>query len=202
MDSGAAQWQPHCVRTNRLIIEPLLADHADELVDLLDERVNRYLPQGDVPRSQAALREQFAEMERAANSSDGGPRFHPFVVRTADYQTCIGRLEVLVHDKDAEIAYVFVPGSWGNGYAKEAAEAIIDLFEQAGVERFWACVARGNARSLALCKRLGFVPAEVPEGLDLWTYDDSDVVLKLESSVRPLRRYGITVGETGAEDSG
>ena len=182
MDSQATPWQREVVRTRRLIVEPLLAHHADELIGLLDERVNRYFPSQDVPSSQAALREQFAEMERAANSRDDSHRFHPFVVRTAERQTCIGRLEVLVHDKDAEIAFVFVPDAWGKGYAREAAKAIIDRFGQAGVQRFWACVTRGNTPSLRLCERLGFELAEVPQNLELWTYDDGDIVLTFESA--------------------
>ncbi len=176
------------MRTDRLIIEPLRAHHADELVGLLDERVNRYFSPEDVPTSQAALREQFAEMERVASSRDDGPRFHPYVARVAEHQTCIGRLEVLVHDTDAEIAFVFVPGSWGNGYASEAAKAMIDQFERTGVTRFWACVTGGNTPSLALCERLGFALADVPEDLELWTYDAGDLVLRRESAVIPFRR--------------
>lgn len=188
MDSEAVRRQCGVLKTQRLIVEPLLADHADELVDLLDERVNRFFSPKDMPSSQAALREQFAEMERAANSRDVGPRFHPFVVRTAELQTCIGRLEVLVHDKDAEIAFVFVPSVWGKGYAREAAEAIIDHFRQVGVKRFWACVTRDNTPSLALCKRLGFALAEVPQDLELWAYDDGHVVLRREIAVDPFQR--------------
>lgn len=182
MDSHATRWQREVVRTRRLIVEPLLAHHADELIDLLDERVNRYFSPRDVPLSQAALREQFAEMERAANSRDDSHRFHPFVVRTAESQACIGRLEVLVRGKDAEIAFVFVPNAWGKGYAREAAKAIIDRFGQAGVQRFWACVTRGNTPSLALCERLGFALAEVPQDLELWTYDDGDILLTFENA--------------------
>lgn len=185
MDSQAPRWQRGLVRTRRLIVEPLLAHHADELIDLLDERVNRYFPPQDVPSSQAALREQFAEMERAANRRDDGHRFHPFVVRTAERQTCIGRLEVLVHDKDAEIAFVFVPSAWGKGYAREAAKAMIDHFGQAGVQRFWACVTRGNTPSLTLCERLGFALAEVSRDLELWTYDEGDIVLTFENTGKP-----------------
>lgn len=168
------------MKTDRLIIEPLLAYHADELIELLDERVNRYISPQDVPSSQAAQREQFADMERASKTHEVGPRFHPFVVKIADALICIGRLEALVHHKDAEIAFVFVPGSWGNGYATEAAGAMIEHFEQVAVERFWACVTKGNQASLALCKRLGFTPAELPRDFELWTYDEGDVILKLE----------------------
>lgn len=175
------------MRTNRLIIEPLRAHHADDLVELLDERVNRYFLPQDVPSSTAAQREKFAEMERAANARGDGPRFHPFVVVTAQSDACIGRLEILVHDKDAEIAFVFVPSSWGHGYAREAAEAMLEHFKQSGVKRFWACVTPDNTRSLGLCRRLGFAPAEVPIDLELWTYDGGDVVLKLESAVNPFK---------------
>ena len=125
-------------------------------------------------------------MERAANARDDGPRFHPFVVSTAQSQDCIGRLEILLHDKDAEVAFLFVPSSWGHGYAREAVGAMLEHFERSGVKRFWACVTRDNTPSLGLCRRLGFAPAEVPIDLELWTYDKGDVVLKLESAVNPF----------------
>lgn len=127
-------------------------------------------------------------MERVASSRDDGPRFHPYVTRVAEHQTCIGRLEVLVHDTDAEIAFVFVPASWRKGYASEAVGALIEHFRQAGVTRFWACVTGGNTPSLALCERLGFALADVPDGLELWTYDAGDVVLKRESAVSSVQR--------------
>jgi RimJ/RimL family protein N-acetyltransferase len=188
MDRQTALCQGNLVKTDRLIIEPLLASHADELVELLDERVNRYFSPQDVPSSQAAQREQFANMERASKSEEVGPRFHPFVVRTADALISIGRLEALVHNKDAEIAFVFVPSSWGNGYATEAAGAMVEHFERVGVERFWACVTQGNEASLALCNRLGFKPAELPQDFELWTYDEGDVILKLDRSAKLSRQ--------------
>ena len=164
------------MQTERMIIEPLAAWHAEVLTELLDELVNRYFAPDDVPTSQAALHKQFEDIEAAATDRSDGTRFLPFVVKTIADGKYIGRLEALVHGDDAEIAFVFTSKSWGKGFATEAAYALMLHLKESGVERFWACVAPSNRPSLALCHRLNFVRSELPPGLTLNTYDDGDVV--------------------------
>ncbi|MBA1375915.1 GNAT family N-acetyltransferase [Sphingomonas ursincola] len=168
------------MRTERLIIEPLVASHAEALMSLLDERVNRHFAPEDVPTSQAALRAQFAEMAAAATNRRDGARFLPFVVKTIADGHYIGRLEALVHAKDAEIAFVFIPQSWGQGFATEATSALMVDLQGAGVERFWACVTPSNEPSLALCSRLNFARSELPTAFALATYDVGDIVFSFE----------------------
>ncbi len=165
--------------TERVIIEPLAAWHADVLTGLLDERVNRYFVRDDVPTSLAALHKQFEDIEAAATDRSDGKCFLPFVVKTIADGEYIGRLEALVHGDDAEIAFVFISKNWGKGFATEATRALMLHLKEEGVERFWACVAPSNGPSLAVCRRLNFVRSELPSGLTLNTYNDGDIVLSL-----------------------
>lgn len=99
--------------------------------------------------------------------------------RAVTNDQCIGRLEALVRGREAEIAFVFVPDSWRQGYATEATAALIMKLEEDGIERVWACVTPRNDRSLALCRRLMFHNDKPPAGLNLATYDYGDDVISL-----------------------
>ena len=165
--------------TRRLVVEPLTVSHAEALSGLMDARVNAHFASEDVPMSLAELRQQFGEAEAAAREGHGDAQFIPLVVKTEHDGRYIGRLEALVHGRDAEIAFVFIPESWGYGYATEATVALIGQLSGAGVARVWACVTPTNKPSLALCKRLDFSKCEARPDLDLATYDDGDTVLML-----------------------
>jgi ribosomal-protein-alanine N-acetyltransferase len=61
------------------------------------------------------------------------------------------------HHKRAEIGFLFSRAWWGNGYAREAMEAINAFaFEDLHMERLWARFHAGNAASQRLLERLGF----------------------------------------------
>jgi RimJ/RimL family protein N-acetyltransferase len=54
-----------------------------------------------------------------------------------------------------EIGWHFHPAVWGNGYATEAAQAVIHLAGRLGLPEVTAVVFAGNAASLRVCERLG-----------------------------------------------
>lgn len=56
---------------------------------------------------------------------------------------------------DLEIGWHFHPRAWGHGYATEAARALIDRAWEFGVDRLVAVTHPDNARSQAVCGRLG-----------------------------------------------
>jgi RimJ/RimL family protein N-acetyltransferase len=60
---------------------------------------------------------------------------------------------------DVEIGWHFGPDYWGHGYATEAARGVIELaFSGRDLDQVIAVVYPDNARSLALCRRLGMIP--------------------------------------------
>jgi RimJ/RimL family protein N-acetyltransferase len=54
-----------------------------------------------------------------------------------------------------EVGWALNPAAWGHGIATEAARAVLDRARVAGVSRVHAVVREGNARSMAVCDRLG-----------------------------------------------
>jgi RimJ/RimL family protein N-acetyltransferase len=54
-----------------------------------------------------------------------------------------------------EIGWHLHPSAWGRGIATEAARVLVERARAAGLARLHAVVRPGNARSLAVCDRLG-----------------------------------------------
>lgn len=60
---------------------------------------------------------------------------------------------------DAEIAYELLAATHGQGYATEAARAIVEIATGQGRPRLWAGVRDWNAASFGVLRALGFVPS-------------------------------------------
>ncbi|WP_245730352.1 GNAT family N-acetyltransferase [Micromonospora pallida] len=65
-----------------------------------------------------------------------------------------GRDEGVLTD-DIEVGWHLHPDCWGNGYATEAARAMVDREFAAGTEQIYAVVDPGNEPSKAVARRLG-----------------------------------------------
>lgn len=69
-------------------------------------------------------------------------------------------------DLGLEVTYSLAPSAWGNGYATEAAAAVIDYaFGPLGLPQVLAEIDEGNAASIAVVERLGMTPFDVVPGL-------------------------------------
>jgi [ribosomal protein S5]-alanine N-acetyltransferase len=69
-------------------------------------------------------------------------------------------------DTGLEIFYSLAPGSWGRGYATEAARAVLDhALGPLGLPEILAEVDEGNAASVAVVTRLGMTPFAVVPGV-------------------------------------
>ena len=60
-------------------------------------------------------------------------------------------------ENSAELGYWIAEEFWGNGFAFEASEVIVDrAFNELGVERIFASFKYGNIRSMRVLEKLGF----------------------------------------------
>jgi ribosomal-protein-alanine N-acetyltransferase len=65
--------------------------------------------------------------------------------------------EIDHHHSRAEVGFLFAKTYWGNGYAREATEAVIaQAFGPLGLRRLWARFHAGNEASRRLLEKLGF----------------------------------------------
>ena len=148
--------------TTRLILEPLVAAHADAMFAVLSDPAI-YAYENAPPRSVDWLRERYARLE-SRQSGDGTEQWLNWVVRPRG-SAPIGYVQATVEASGrAGIAYEFGSAWWGQGYAREATQAMIDeLIAQHGARGLAAVLKCANFRSLRLLDRLGFSPASPGE---------------------------------------
>ena len=166
-DLGPVAWPPAPIRTERLVLrEPEARDRAAFIELLASPEVSTYLG-GPRPRD---------ELER---EMPGAPerRRGLFVVDldgTMIGQVILGR--VTGHGPPAaagkaELGYLFLPQSWGFGYAAEACAAALGwLASELPGEPVVLFTQTANARSMRLAAKLGFTEAERYEayGAEQW----------------------------------
>lgn len=144
------------IETERLRLRSWSMDDLDAFASLYGEpEVVRFLY--DEPLSVDAAAVRLAQYRDHLPEPD---RWMNLVVERRDSSAFLGTVGLNqrsdVH-RQVELGYVFSPGSSGNGYATEAAAAMVSLaFEQVGAHRVFARLDARNGPSARLCERLGF----------------------------------------------
>lgn len=146
-----------------LLLEPLVAGHAEAMFDVLAEpELYRYLDHPPPP-SVDHLRGVYAGVETRV-SPDASQVWLNWVVRRPGLPP-LGYVQATVlMNHTAWVGYVFSARHWGHGYATRAGRAMLDHVAGAyGVSRFLASVEAANERSIRLLGRLGFCEAGAAE---------------------------------------
>jgi RimJ/RimL family protein N-acetyltransferase len=168
------------LETERLLLEPLMPEHAALLFeDLADERLYRLIPQ-NAPESAEALERRYRKLS-SRRSPDGSEVWLNFAMRlredgTLPKESYVGTLEATVFpNRSAYIAYtVFVP-FWRRGYAREGcARMLRHLLEDYGVLVVVAEMDTRNAASVSLAETLGFERVGTTLGADHFKGSVSD----------------------------
>lgn len=77
--------------------------------------------------------------------------------KESEFMGAIGINDLHHEYKKAEIGFWLLPEFWGNGYIKEAADAVIEyLFKHLKIHRLEAYVETGNNNSSRALKKMGF----------------------------------------------
>jgi RimJ/RimL family protein N-acetyltransferase len=147
------------IRTARLLLRPLDPDRDVDAVHAYQSRpdVCRYIPYE--PRSRGQVRERLADAERrgAVIEKEGDALNLAVVLR--DTEELIGDVMLFYRSEEhrgGEIGYVFHPAHQGNGYATEAAAALLELaFNGLELHRVIARIDERNHASAAVLRRLG-----------------------------------------------
>lgn len=148
--------------TNRLLLRQLLTDDEEFLIGLdTNADVMRYINDGPLTREKATQHVQ-AEIFLAEHSVS----FGRWLVELRDNKIRLGWIELRKYrnrrfddyeSDDLQIAYEFFPAYWGQGYAVEAAEAVLSYgFDQLELERILVYTRPDNERSTHLIQRLSF----------------------------------------------
>lgn len=144
------------LKTNRLFLRPIAVSDAPALFEARgDAEVMRYWDwpaQKDVAAVERIFAEHVPELASettrwwAVALSPDGP-----AIGECDLS------EIDRHHGRAEVGFLFARRHWGNGYAREAMERVIDYgFNELKLERLWARFHEGNDASKRLLEKLGF----------------------------------------------
>lgn len=143
-------------RTQRLLLRPVWPEDADNLFAAInDAGIVCNLARAPWPYSRDDAR------DFAARGQD--PRFPHFLLTLPGDagQTLIGSCGLGEHEGEAEIGYWIAREHWGQGYATEAARAVIANAWMLGHRRLVAGHYVDNPASGAVLRRVGFRPTGI-----------------------------------------
>ena len=142
--------------TARLELEPLTAAHVEVMFPAYaDARIYRWIACA-IPREDE-MRAKWRAWETRL-TADGRLAQLNWAVRRRSDGAYIGKFDAQINvAKEAvNIGFVFMPDSWGQGYATEATQALLAKLKAAGVGKARATVAIGNHASERVLVKSGF----------------------------------------------
>lgn len=154
--------------TKRLLLRPLTADDVDDVAAACqDPEIARWIPI-PVPYGREDAVDFVHDVSTAGWRDDTMYNFGLFTREDGALVGSMGlvRLQLLrAAERQAEIGFWTAKEQRGNGYAVEAARAVIDwAFTDLGVERMEWVATAGNEASRAVATRLGFVMEGLQRG--------------------------------------
>jgi len=153
----------------RVLLVPLTVTDAREMVTVLAED-DLYAFTGGRPPTLPELRARFAR-QVAGYSADGMQEWRNWIIRLATDRTAIGYVQATIVDdgRRAEIAWVVGRAWQGQGYATEAAAALVGWLDTRGVTIVEAHIHPHHGASGAVASRAGLLPTgQFQDGEQLW----------------------------------
>jgi [ribosomal protein S5]-alanine N-acetyltransferase len=153
----------HVLHTERLILRPVTADdHAVLRAHWAAPDIRRFLFDG-ATLSAAEVTEAIQDSTR----DFGRAGYGLWLIHERNGTALVGTAGLRpLEDLGLEIFYSLAPGSWGKGYATEAARAVLDhALGPLGLPEVLAEVDEGNTASIAVIDRLGMTPFDVVPGV-------------------------------------
>ncbi|MEO6606723.1 MAG: GNAT family N-acetyltransferase [Aeromicrobium sp.] len=147
------------IETVRLVLRFFTHADADRLYDMFRRpEVARWSGNGKPMTERDQAVQRIARMpERAGDHPAAGV----FAAELKDTGVVAGMVMLVpippskgVDRSDMEIGWHFHPDAWGNGYATEAATALVERGFAAGIPELYAVTDLDNAASQAVCRRL------------------------------------------------
>ncbi|MEP4147678.1 MAG: GNAT family N-acetyltransferase [Halioglobus sp.] len=120
------------------------------------------------PDSESTLEARYRYLERR-KSPDDAQLWLNWVVRVEANATEIGYVQATVSETHADIAWVIGSQWQGNGYASEAALALVQWLDKTGVKTTRACINSNHLASQRVARYAGLSNSGLLEdGEDVW----------------------------------
>jgi [ribosomal protein S5]-alanine N-acetyltransferase len=174
--------------TERLLVEPLLPMHAEEMFEILqDKEIYKFIPTHP-PKDIDELKARYARL-KTRFSPDKSQMWLNWVLRQKADNSLIGRFEATIYeDETACIAYELCSRFWGKGFAYEASEKLIDtLKREYQVTKVKANVDTRNSSSIRLLEKLNFQKVNFIKNADYFNGSASD---EYEFELKPKKLKG------------
>ena len=157
------------MRSARLSLVPLAVTDADEMAEVLNADA-LYAFTGGSPPTAGELRARYAR-QSAGRSPDGSEEWRNWILRREPGGEAIGYVQATIGEQGtrAEIAWVIGVNWQGQGYAAEAAQALVAWLGSRGVKAIQAHIHPDHAASAAVARRAGLAPTgRFEDGEQLW----------------------------------
>ena len=143
------------ITTDRLVVRSWRLDEVDRFVEIYRHpEVVRWFPAAPMLERLEAVK----RIERSLAQLAADPRFGRWAVVDRSSGLPVGTviLQPLPDGAgEVEIGWHLHPDSWGNGFATEAAGAVLERGFADGLPEVWAVTDLENYRSAAVCRRIG-----------------------------------------------
>lgn len=168
------------ILTSRLIIEPIVATHADLLFNLMQNEAIYNWISAEPPKTVDQLRQSWLKQESRL-SPEGEEAWLNWAVRRNSDGVYLGKLDAEVNYANVatNVGYLFFPAYWGQGYASESVLAMTDHLARHGVSKMFAAVTLGNETSYRVLEKAGFTRSRIIPDNDIIRgvkYDDVEFV--------------------------
>jgi RimJ/RimL family protein N-acetyltransferase len=158
------------ISAERLDLVPLRVDDADAMAGVLaDQRLHEFI--GGEPETSAGLRERYAKL--VAGSPDPGVMWLNWIVRRRSDAQPVGTVQatLTMNDGESTAAIAWVAGvDWqSQGFASEAARALVNWLRQRGADNVVAHIHPDHRASAAVAMRAGLrLTDEQADGERVW----------------------------------
>lgn len=142
------------IDTERLALEPLRVDHADEMVRVLADP-SLYAITGGEPPSLTQLRRRYEAQVGGSGRDDEW--WGNWILRRRDDRRAVGFVQTTVIAEVADVAWVVGVEFQGQGFASEAAHALVEWLRTVAIVRATAHIHPDHARSHGVARAAGFV---------------------------------------------
>lgn len=158
------------IATERLLLTPLRAEDADEMAAVLaDERLHEFI--GGRPATPDELGGRYAKL--TAGSSNPNEVWLNWIVRRRSDSQAIGTMQAtLINDDErwtAHVAWVVGVPWQGQGFASEAARALVEWLHHQGAQGIVAHINPEHRASALVATRAGLQPTDdEADGEQVW----------------------------------